>query len=224
MRVAATSTAISLLSPSRFRTSAPASLPYHPEAARSPVAVEPPAPPLSKFKVALCQLSVTADKARNIGGMAAMARRGVALALAMARRGMCSASAPAGERAAATLSSEELIRMEQDCSAHKYGIALLLDQHLLPPSSSHAFCLRKCLSAKFCCVDHFSDRMFFFGTSSSDSARGSAGRSFWRKRKVAMLFQRYKQAAIAIQCAWRQKLARRELRKLGMILVWKEER
>ncbi|KAI4994187.1 hypothetical protein ZWY2020_029235 [Hordeum vulgare] len=68
MRAAATSTAISLLSPSRFRTSAPASLPYHPEAARSPAAVEPPAPPLSKFKVALCQLSVTADKARNIGG------------------------------------------------------------------------------------------------------------------------------------------------------------
>ncbi|KAI4971166.1 hypothetical protein ZWY2020_002080 [Hordeum vulgare] len=130
MRAAATSTAISLLSPYRFRTSAPASLPYRPEAARSPAAVEPPAPPLSKFKVALCQLLVTADKARNIGGMAAMARRGAALALAMARRGaalalamarrgMCSASAPAGEHAAATLSSEELIRMEQDCSVHK---------------------------------------------------------------------------------------------------------
>ncbi|KAI4994788.1 hypothetical protein ZWY2020_034691 [Hordeum vulgare] len=83
MRAAATSTAISLLSPSRFRTSAPASLPYRrrpriaamaaaasssfrPEAARLPAAVETPAPPLSKFKVALCRLSVTADKARNI--------------------------------------------------------------------------------------------------------------------------------------------------------------
>ncbi|KAB8090446.1 hypothetical protein EE612_015625 [Oryza sativa] len=39
---------------------------FRPEAARSPPAVQPPAPPLSKFKVALCQLSVTADKARNI--------------------------------------------------------------------------------------------------------------------------------------------------------------
>lgn len=64
MRAAATSTAFSLLSPSRLRTSAPASLPYRrrpriaamaaaassfrPEAARSPPAVEPPAPPLSK--------------------------------------------------------------------------------------------------------------------------------------------------------------------------------
>ncbi|KAM3230888.1 hypothetical protein ACQJBY_061202 [Aegilops geniculata] len=84
MRAAATSTAFSLLSPSRLRTSAPTttSLPYRrrpriaamataassfrPEAARSPPAVEPPSPPLPKFKVALCQLSVTADKARNI--------------------------------------------------------------------------------------------------------------------------------------------------------------
>ncbi|KAI4994186.1 hypothetical protein ZWY2020_029234 [Hordeum vulgare] len=175
---------------------------------------------------------------------------------------MCSASAPAGERAAATLSSEELIRMEQDCSAHKYGDCFASRSAPSPPSSSHAFCLRKCLSAKFCCVDHFSDRMFFFGTSSSDSARGSAVyvyivavtatqrtalliqsciqgfiarryfsaireqkaalmiQSFWRKRKIAMLFQRYKQAAIAIQCAWRQKLARRELRKLRMGFFW----
>ncbi|XP_052150179.1 omega-amidase, chloroplastic [Oryza glaberrima] len=39
---------------------------FRPEAARSPPAVQPPALPLSKFKVALCQLSVTADKARNI--------------------------------------------------------------------------------------------------------------------------------------------------------------
>lgn len=115
MRAAATSTAISLLSSSRLRTSTPARLPFRcrrplrlaamatnasfrPEAARSPPAVEPPTPPLSKvkppfpcsnefmcfwvgsgfdlilrrvrfwtqFKVALCQLSVTADKARNI--------------------------------------------------------------------------------------------------------------------------------------------------------------
>ena len=66
MRAAATSTAFSLLSPSRLRTSTPttSSLPFrrrlrlaamataassfHPEAARSPPAVEPPAPPLSK--------------------------------------------------------------------------------------------------------------------------------------------------------------------------------
>ncbi|KAI4969266.1 hypothetical protein ZWY2020_000180 [Hordeum vulgare] len=81
MRAAATSTAISLLSPSRFRTSAPASLPYRRRpriaamAAAASSSFRPrsrlPAiaetrPPLSKFKVALCRLSVTADKARNI--------------------------------------------------------------------------------------------------------------------------------------------------------------
>ncbi|KAI5021443.1 hypothetical protein ZWY2020_058173 [Hordeum vulgare] len=45
---------------------AAASSSFRPEVARSPAAVEPPAPPLSKFKVALCQLSVMADKALNI--------------------------------------------------------------------------------------------------------------------------------------------------------------
>ncbi|XP_062210067.1 omega-amidase, chloroplastic-like [Phragmites australis] len=39
---------------------------FRPEAARSPPALELPTPLLSKFKVALCQLSVTADKVRNI--------------------------------------------------------------------------------------------------------------------------------------------------------------
>jgi omega-amidase len=39
---------------------------FRPEAARSPPALELSTPPLSKFKVALCQFSVTADKARNI--------------------------------------------------------------------------------------------------------------------------------------------------------------
>ncbi|KAG8072623.1 hypothetical protein GUJ93_ZPchr0006g45526 [Zizania palustris] len=38
--------------------------------------------------------------------------------------------------------------------------------------------------------------------------------SLWRKRKVIMLFQQYKQSCVVIQCAWRQKLARKELRKL----------
>uniref|UniRef100_A0A0E0K9G5 CN hydrolase domain-containing protein n=1 Tax=Oryza punctata TaxID=4537 RepID=A0A0E0K9G5_ORYPU len=82
--------AFSLLTCSRLRSSSPTRLPsssssslrlplrrgllaamataasFRPEAARSPPAVQPPAPPLSKFKVAMCQLSVTADKARNI--------------------------------------------------------------------------------------------------------------------------------------------------------------
>ncbi|XP_062221812.1 protein OPAQUE1-like isoform X2 [Phragmites australis] len=40
--------------------------------------------------------------------------------------------------------------------------------------------------------------------------------SIWRKRKVVMLFQHYRQATVTIQCAWRQKLARRELRRLKM--------
>ncbi|KAG2654452.1 protein OPAQUE1 [Panicum virgatum] len=40
--------------------------------------------------------------------------------------------------------------------------------------------------------------------------------STWRRRKVVMLFQHYRQATVAIQCAWRQKLARRELRRLKM--------
>uniref|UniRef100_A0A0D9VWT8 Ornithine aminotransferase n=1 Tax=Leersia perrieri TaxID=77586 RepID=A0A0D9VWT8_9ORYZ len=53
--------------------------------------------------------------------MAAAARRGGAgVALALARRGMCSAPAPAAERAAAALSSEDLMRMESERSAHNY--------------------------------------------------------------------------------------------------------
>ncbi|ONL94176.1 Omega-amidase chloroplastic [Zea mays] len=87
---AATSTAAALLAPglklcaggARARVSCPSRsrLPLHriaamasapnpsfrPEEARSPPALELPTPPLSKFKVALCQLSVTADKNRNI--------------------------------------------------------------------------------------------------------------------------------------------------------------
>ncbi|PWZ57741.1 Omega-amidase, chloroplastic [Zea mays] len=87
---AATATAAALLAPglklcasgARARVSCPSRsrLPLHrvaamasapnpsfrPEEARSPPALELPTPPLSKFKVALCQLSVTADKNRNI--------------------------------------------------------------------------------------------------------------------------------------------------------------
>ncbi|WVZ73418.1 hypothetical protein U9M48_021725 [Paspalum notatum var. saurae] len=43
-----------------------------------------------------------------------------------------------------------------------------------------------------------------------------AATSTWRRRKVVMLFQHYRHATVAIQCAWRQKLARRELRRLRM--------
>ncbi|KAL8235155.1 hypothetical protein R6Q59_021255 [Mikania micrantha] len=39
---------------------------FSPEKARDPPAVELPVPPVSKFKIGLCQLSVTADKERNI--------------------------------------------------------------------------------------------------------------------------------------------------------------
>ncbi|KAF5175519.1 Omega-amidase protein [Thalictrum thalictroides] len=39
---------------------------FMPEQARVPPAVELPAPPVTKFKIALCQLSVTEDKERNI--------------------------------------------------------------------------------------------------------------------------------------------------------------
>lgn len=56
---------------------------------------------------------------------AALARRGGGgLARALARgRGMCSATA--AERAAgAALTSEELMRMERERSAHKYGLPL----------------------------------------------------------------------------------------------------
>ncbi|XP_066332641.1 protein OPAQUE1 [Miscanthus floridulus] len=38
--------------------------------------------------------------------------------------------------------------------------------------------------------------------------------STWRRRKVVMLFQNYRQATVTIQCSWRQKLARKELRRL----------
>ncbi|KAJ3702498.1 hypothetical protein LUZ61_006203 [Rhynchospora tenuis] len=47
----------------RFTTMASA---YKPEAARVPPAVDLPTPPVTKFKIALCQLSVTSDKPRNI--------------------------------------------------------------------------------------------------------------------------------------------------------------
>jgi hypothetical protein len=52
----------------------------------------------------------------------ALARRGAGLAAAALAwgRGMCSASARAAAGRAAALSSEELMRMERDCSAHKY--------------------------------------------------------------------------------------------------------
>ncbi|GAV59885.1 CN_hydrolase domain-containing protein [Cephalotus follicularis] len=39
---------------------------FKPESARAPPAIPLPAPPLTKFKIALCQLMVTADKERNI--------------------------------------------------------------------------------------------------------------------------------------------------------------
>lgn len=39
---------------------------FKPEQARVPPALQLPTPPISKFKIALCQLSVTADKERNI--------------------------------------------------------------------------------------------------------------------------------------------------------------
>lgn len=39
---------------------------FNPEQARSPPALPLPIPPVTKFKIALCQLAVTADKQRNI--------------------------------------------------------------------------------------------------------------------------------------------------------------
>ncbi|XP_076955944.1 omega-amidase, chloroplastic-like [Bidens hawaiensis] len=39
---------------------------FSPEKARVPPAIESPAPPVSQFKIALCQLAVTADKEKNI--------------------------------------------------------------------------------------------------------------------------------------------------------------
>ncbi|KAM7507449.1 hypothetical protein LguiA_017902 [Lonicera macranthoides] len=46
---------------------------FKPEQARVPPAVQLPIPPITKFKIGLCQLSVTADKERNI----AHARRAI---------------------------------------------------------------------------------------------------------------------------------------------------
>ncbi|KAI3889334.1 hypothetical protein MKX03_004749 [Papaver bracteatum] len=46
--------------------SAMSSSSYKPEHARVPPAVPLPSPPITKFKIALCQLSVTEDKERNI--------------------------------------------------------------------------------------------------------------------------------------------------------------
>ncbi|WJZ84910.1 hypothetical protein VitviT2T_004484 [Vitis vinifera] len=48
------------------KISASMSSSFKPEQARVPPAIPPPTPPLSKFKIGLCQLSVTADKERNI--------------------------------------------------------------------------------------------------------------------------------------------------------------
>ncbi|KAL7133236.1 hypothetical protein ABFS83_12G127000 [Erythranthe nasuta] len=39
---------------------------FNPDEARVPADIPPPTPPVTKFKIALCQLSVTADKERNI--------------------------------------------------------------------------------------------------------------------------------------------------------------
>ncbi|RZC68147.1 hypothetical protein C5167_031401 [Papaver somniferum] len=46
--------------------SAMSSSSYKPEQARVPPAIPVPSPPITKFKIALCQLSVTEDKERNI--------------------------------------------------------------------------------------------------------------------------------------------------------------
>ncbi|XP_077236311.1 nitrilase/cyanide hydratase and apolipoprotein N-acyltransferase family protein [Tasmannia lanceolata] len=54
-----------LITPFRRPISAMASA-YKPEEARVPPALQLPPPPISKFKIALCQLSVTPDKERNI--------------------------------------------------------------------------------------------------------------------------------------------------------------
>ena len=71
------------------------------------------------------------------GMAAALARRVAAAALARGR-GMCSAPA-----AAAALSSEELMRMERDCSAHKY-----VRPFLPPPSRSIILLANCCLRAR----------------------------------------------------------------------------
>ncbi|XP_062097286.1 omega-amidase, chloroplastic isoform X2 [Humulus lupulus] len=52
-----------------FRTktfSSPMACSYKPEQARAPPALPLPVPPVTKFKIGLCQLSVTPDKERNI--------------------------------------------------------------------------------------------------------------------------------------------------------------
>jgi len=75
---------------------------------------------------------------------AALARRVAAAAAAVARgRGMCSAPA-------AALSSEELMRMERDCSAHKYVLSVRscpLSKPIDLPGCVPAACLSKCLRA-----------------------------------------------------------------------------
>ncbi|GMY28927.1 omega-amidase, chloroplastic [Fagus crenata] len=51
---------------SRIHTRIMASSSYNPEQARAPTAIPLPTPPVNKFKIALCQISVTPDKDRNI--------------------------------------------------------------------------------------------------------------------------------------------------------------
>jgi len=70
--------------------------------------------------------------------MAAVLARRVAAAALARGRGMCSAPA-----AAAALSSEELMRMERDCSAHKY-----VRPFLPPPSRSITLLANCCLRAR----------------------------------------------------------------------------
>ncbi|KAK4706286.1 hypothetical protein R3W88_034156 [Solanum pinnatisectum] len=55
-------------SPRTTLTASPSSMvsTFKPEQARVPPALQLPSPPITKFKIGLCQLSVTADKERNI--------------------------------------------------------------------------------------------------------------------------------------------------------------
>ncbi|KAK4706435.1 hypothetical protein R3W88_034002 [Solanum pinnatisectum] len=55
-------------SPRTTLTASPSSMAstFKPEQARVPPALQLPSPPITKFKIGLCQLSVTADKERNI--------------------------------------------------------------------------------------------------------------------------------------------------------------
>ncbi|XP_058080145.1 omega-amidase, chloroplastic isoform X2 [Magnolia sinica] len=58
---------LNLVAKSPFSVTAmAAAAPSKAELARVPPAIQLPPPPISKFKIALCQLSVTADKERNI--------------------------------------------------------------------------------------------------------------------------------------------------------------